>query len=314
MTLEPCKTNESQVLIAIDSFIRSVCEYYIFDDAHFRSQLKKLIPLFKSIYRPHLKYSHSVMLFQKMVSDLDLLAGTYNIDQVPKGELLTLTDKAQYDGINVRWELRSLKVQELKNKSSLKEYLKDLIWHYSKLLFVRVDLSIQQEFQHEVNIEVFHQYLKTFINRMQNKDTCFNDLHGYAWAVEQGEKKGYHCHVLLIYDGHKHQSDYGLGMQVGMCWKKITDEKGYFFLSNTPEYKRRFEQQGTLGIGMICRNNILQVDNAINAAMYLVNPEKENQYLRVRTKGMRTFGKGVYDVSWRRKCNDSAARKVIESN
>lgn len=314
MNLEQCKTNESQVLIAIDSFIRSVCEYYIFDDTHFRSQLKKLIPLFKSIYLPNLKYSHSVMLFQKMVSDLDLLADIYDIDQVPKGELLTLTDKAQYDGMNVRWELQSLKVQEHKNKNSLKEYLKDLIWHYSKLLFVRVDLSIQQEFQHEVNIEVFNQYLKTFINRMQNKDTCFNDLHGYAWAVEQGEKKGYHCHVLLIYDGHKHQSDYGLGMQVGICWKKITDEKGYFFLSNTPEYKRRFEQQGSLGIGMICRNNILQVDNAINAAMYLVNPEKENQYLRVRTKGMRTFGKGVYDVGWRRKCKDSAARKVIESN
>jgi len=300
MNLESCKANESQVLIAIDSFIRSVCRYYIFDDAHFRSNLKELIPLFKSIYRPNLKYSQSVMLFQKMVSDLDLLADIYNIDQVPQGEILTLTDKAQYNGFDVQLELRSSQAQEQKNRNSLKEYLKDLIWHYSKLLFVRVDLSIQQEFQHGVNIEVFNQYLKTFINRVQNKDTCFKDLQGYAWAVEQGEKKGYHCHVLLIYDGHKHQSDYGLGMQVGKCWEKITEQKGYFFLSNTSEYKKKFERKGMLGIGMIHRKEPLQVDNAINAAMYLVNPEKSDQYLRVKVKGMRTFGKGVFEVDWRR--------------
>ena len=99
---------------------------------------------------------------------------------------------------------------------------------------------------------------------------------------------------------HKHQSDYGLGMQVGECWEKITDQKGYFFLSNTSEYKKKFERKGMLGIGMIHRKDPLQVDNAINAAMYLVNPEKENQYLRVKVKGMRTFGKGRYDVPWRR--------------
>lgn len=300
MKFEPCMTNEAQVLIAIDSFIQSICRYEIFNESRFRSRLKALIPSFNWIYRPNFKYSRSVMLFQKIVHDLGCITDLNDIDQLSKAQILTLSDKVQYDSFDVQLELRSLQVQEQKNKSSLKEYLKELIWHYSKLLFVRIDLAIQQEFQHEVNIEGFNQDLKTFMNRVQNKDTCFKDLQGYAWAVEQGEKKGYHCHVLLIYNGHKHQSDYGLGMQVGMCWKKTTDDKGYFFLSNTPEYKKRFEQQGTLGIGMICRNNPLQVQNAINAAMYLVNPEKGDQYLRVKVKGMRTFGKGVYDVNWRR--------------
>lgn len=300
MNLEPCNTNESEVLIDIDSFIQSVCKYDVFNPNDFRSKLKALIPDFKLIYRPNLKYSHSVLLFQKMVSDLDYITDINDIDQLSNAQILTLSDKAQYHGFDVEYELRSLQVQEHRNKSSLKEYLKDLIGHYSKLLFVRVDLSIHKDFQHEVNIETFNQYLKTFINRIQNKDTCFKDLQGYAWAVEQGERKGYHCHVLLIYDGHKHQSDYGLGMQVGECWEKITDQKGYFFLSNTSEYKKKFERKGMLGIGMIHRKDPLQVDNAINAAMYLVNPEKENQYLRVKVKGMRTFGKGVFEVDWRR--------------
>jgi len=300
MNLEPCIANEAQVLIAIDSFIQFVCRYDAFNPNYFRSRLKALIPAFKLIYRPNLKYSHSVLLFQKMVYDLDYITDINDIDQLSNAQILTLSDKAQYHGFDVEYELRSLQVQEHRNKSSLKEYLKDLIGHYSKLLFVRVDLSIHKDFQHEVNIETFNQYLKTFINRLQNKDTCFKDLQGYAWAVEQGERKGYHCHVLLIYDGHKHQSDYGLGMQVGECWEKITDQKGYFFLSNTSEYKKKFERKGMLGIGMIHRKDPLQVDNAINAAMYLVNPEKENQYLRVKVKGMRTFGKGVFEVDWRR--------------
>ncbi|MDO7412022.1 inovirus-type Gp2 protein [Acinetobacter baumannii] len=127
---------------------------------------------------------------------------------------------------------------------------------------------------------------------MHNQDTCFEDLQGYAWAIEQAEKKGYHSHLLLIYDGHKHQNDFGLASMVGESWNEITEDQGYFFTSNTPEYKNRLEQKGVLGIGMIHHDNPQQVQNAINAAMYLVNSEKDEQHLRARIKAMRTFGRG----------------------
>ncbi|WP_369030217.1 hypothetical protein ABLB96_16795 [Acinetobacter sp. XH1741] len=45
----------------------------------------------------------------------------------------------------------------------------------------------------------------------------------------------------------------------------------------------------------------IQVTNAIRAAMYLVNPEKEDQRLRAKTSPqMRTFGTGQFEVKWRR--------------
>ena len=177
---------------------------------------------------------------------------------------------------------------------------------------------IALDHQHEVGIEQFNHYLRIFINRVQNQDTCFKDLQGYAWAIEQGEKKGYHCHVLLIYDGHKHQSDFGIALQVGQCWKQITENKGYFFTSNSTEYKNKFDQKGMLGIGMIYRKNPQQVQNAINAAMYLVNPEKDNQYLRVKTLRMRSFGKGQYEIDKRRGCTinvlkESAGFKLCDA-
>ena len=65
-------------------------------------------------------------------------------------------------------------------------------------------------------------------------------------------------------------------------------------------YKQQFEEQGTLGIGMIHRDHKQEVQNALNTAQYLVNPEKELQHLRVRLPRMRTFGTGQFEIKKRR--------------
>ncbi|CAB1217963.1 hypothetical protein SFB21_2178 [Acinetobacter bouvetii] len=298
--------NESKILIDVDQFIQSIYKNEI-NETLFKSILNDLVPKFKAVYKPHLKYSESVCVFKRMVCSLDeILLGTKSIDDLSNFELRYLWNNALYYFNDVNLELLGFKNQERKNRNGLEEYLTQLTKHYSKLLFIRIDLSIALEHQHEVGIERFNHYLRIFINRVQNQDTCFKDLQGYVWAIEQGEKKGYHSHVLLIYDGHKHQKDFGMAIQVGQCWTKITEGKGYVFTSNSPEYKERFNQKGILGIGMIYRNNPQQVQNAINAAMYLVNPEKDHQHLRVKVSGMRTFGKAQYVIDSRRGCNVSA--------
>lgn len=196
--------------------------------------------------------------------------------------------------------------QRIRNLDSLKNYIESLINHYSRLLFVRLDLSIDKLYQNTVGIFEFNNYLKILNNRMQNKDHCFRDLHGYAWSIEQGVEKGFHAHMLFIYDGNKHQNDFGMAMKIGNYWKELTSNMGIFFTSNDTHYKQSLAARGLLGIGMIHRNNPFEVQNAINAAGYLVQPEKENQHLRVKVAGMRSFGKANYDVSWRRK-----AEKII---
>jgi len=192
---------------------------------------------------------------------------------------------------------------EIKNKNSLQNYLEQLMNHYARLLFIRVDFAIKKEYQSEIDIQQFQAYLKILSNRYSNQDGCFSDLQGYAWAIEEGIDKGLHCHTLLIYDGNKHQNDFGLGKKVANYWIELTQGKGYCFISNTPEYKQQFEQQGTLGIGMIHRDNQKEVQNALNTASYLVNPEKEFQHLRVRLPRMRTFGTGQFKTLKRRGIN-----------
>jgi hypothetical protein len=165
---------------------------------------------------------------------------------------------------------------------------------------VRVDLYLNEEGAIDVSMVEYAQYMKTLRNRISNKDGCFSDLQGYAWAVEQGKQRGYHCHLLLIYDGHKHQNDCYLGLEVGKCWQKLLNGKGAFFTSNHPDYKAKFRDAGSLGVGMIHRNNASEVANAINVGVYLVKPEKDDQFLRVKSPKMRTFGTGQFSVLWRR--------------
>lgn len=309
MCLIPLSLNESQVLISVDQFIQSIYRTEL-NETLFKNSLNDLVPKFKEIYKPYLKYSESIYVFNRMVCFLDkILIGNKSIDDLNIFELRYLWKNALASYDDVYLELIGFKNQEKRNRNGLEQYLTKLTKHYSKLLFIRVDLSIAQEYQHEVGIEKFNHYLRTFLNRVQNQDTYFKDMQGYVWAIEQGETKGYHCHVLLIYDGHKHQNDYGLALLIGECWKTITAGKGNFFTSNSSEYKKLMDQKGKLGIGMIYRNNPQQVQKAINAAMYLVNPEKDNQYLRAKTQRMRTFGKAQYEIDKRRGCITNALKE-----
>lgn len=314
MNTQTFSVNESEILIGIEQFIQRVLYTPRMSEQEFTHRLMELIPLFEMIENPELEYCVTVQIFRliadelrelqngQLTSYLQLYDPYISVDKIHSSHISCYKSHITENQSKIWQELRAFRLQEQRNRKSLFEYLTKLTQHYSKLLFVRVDLGILYEYQSTVGIEKFNFYLRKLLKRVHDQDTCFNNLQGYAWAIEQGEKKGYHCHLLLIYDGHKHQNDFGLASMVGECWKEITDDQGYFFTSNTPEYKKRLEQKGVLGLGMIHRDNPQQIQNAINAAMYLVNPEKDGQYLRAWVKSMRTFGRGQYDLGWRRNC------------
>ena len=62
----------------------------------------------------------------------------------------------------------------------------------------------------------------------------------------------------------------------------------YFKISNS-DYKNRFKQTNKLGVGMVSRNDLVQFESAVNAALYLINPSKHNKNLKVMLKDMMTF-------------------------
>ena len=294
--------NESNLCIAIEDFVYSVCFEYV-NENKFKQSLSKLYEVFQYFYSAQLQYSQSIQYFIQCKQWMDYFLNgqpaskilDFNIEQVSILYCVLSQYKNDYWNENTRFIQ-----QECQNRISLHQYLTKLTIHSSELLFVRGDLGYLEEQQVYISIQDVQHHMNILRSRMANKDGCFRGLQGYAWAVEQGTKKGYHCHLLLIYDPSKRQNDWYLADQVGQLWQSITFNFGWYFNCNTTDHKQQFEKIGKLGIGHIRCDNSQEVNNALNTAMYLVNPEKYLQALRARLPRMRSFGTGTFEVSWRR--------------
>ena len=178
------------------------------------------------------------------------------------------------------------------NRKNLKEYFNNLVQNHRKLLLVRVDLSYR--FNAQPDIKQFKRDVNKLVRRIQDKDTIFRDQVGYAYRLEQGGKsKGYHCHLLVIYNGSLRNRDSYLAQCIGELWKdKITGGCGQFYNCNQAKHKKYYLDLNQLGIGMIERRNSKDVGNALKAISYLADLDKDDQYLRAHLKGMRKFSKG----------------------
>lgn len=301
--------HEAEVLAGVDHFIQEVClgsyDLYL---QNLMIDLQKLVQSFKPIYNADFFYCNTVLIFIEVVNIVDytlslMPQADYNsiayFDDMTVWHILTYTQSLS--GC-VKQQMIDFQQRELKNHHSLFDYASTLIHHYARTLVVRVDLSIEKEYQALYNIQVFNEAIETLLRRIADQDTCFSALQGYAWALEHGPSKGYHCHLLLMYDGNIHRGGFEMGQWVGECWEQITHGYGYIFNCNHSDYMAVYEAMGTLGIGMIHRNNASEVYNFLNYVVpYLVNGEKEQQHPRVKGKSnMRSFGKGVINSKNRR--------------
>lgn len=190
--------------------------------------------------------------------------------------------------------------QEKINTKRLGIYMSQILNHYSRLLIVRVDLGYSKDTIHLISIEIFHKHLKKLRELIGKKESCFEELEGNVIALEQGHDRGYHVHLLLMFDGSKRYKDTHIGQLVGEKWQNITDGLGSYYNSNNPQYKKEQEARGRLGIGMIHRRNPKEIQSAINASFYLTKPDKKDQHLRVKLHKMRTFTHGIYETAKRR--------------
>lgn len=198
-----------------------------------------------------------------------------------------------------------------KNRKSLFKYFDGLVDNHCKLLLVRVDLSYLRG--HDPSIERFAQDIKRMIKRVQDKDTIFKDQVGYAYRLEQGgESSGYHCHLLVIYNGSVRWSHGYLAMRIGELWKeKITGGDGKFFSCHQTDYKQDLQQKGQWGLGLFERRDLIKRSKVQQMLIYLADPTKDDQYIRGPLLGMRQFRKGQLKKDQRKRKN-RRSQKIID--
>lgn len=286
------RVNESRTLIEIEEFVDDVINRYR-QPRRFFEKLTDLIFQLDEIYNPDFSYAAYVDALIELLIDFDRDLDNYQSlnEQL---ELVSFSEIKKGFHKHHRRHLRQLsdhRSSESENTKKLVERMEQVVKRYSRILVVRVDLAYPLKHQNQVGIQEFNEDMQVLRTRLRDKDRFFSGLIEYAWALEQGKDKGYHCHLLLVYKGSQRQKAYGIAKRVGELWGSITSDKGSYFNCHDPDYLKQFSELNRLGIGMIYRNDKDQVNNMLNTIKYLVRPEKEDQHLRVKCKKrMRTFG------------------------
>lgn len=299
--------SESATLIRIENLVHTLALCYL-SDQDLVTELVKVIPLFKLSYRESYFYSPLIQDFIKVCNLIDVLCSEMqsgDLCYVISNNLVEIRSALTRNYHSSRQEIKNYRLQEVENTESLRQYLTNLFNHYARLLVVRVDLKYRKSTQEYVSLELFSQHMEILRNRIANKDGCFQGLEGYAWALEQGgELGGYHCHLLLLYQGVDHQQGFKLGQMVEAKWQEITQKIGRAFIVNDARYLQRFVASNTVGVGMVYRDNPDSVNCAIETGLYLTSTEKYGQYLRAKlSERQKTFGMGQYVNSYRRGLN-----------
>ena len=202
-----------------------------------------------------------------------------------------------------------------KNWDSFRRYLEALFHRYSRLLVVRVDLGYRNDpvdFGYnwippsDAEVKASLVQMVKFIRRK------LPSLIGYAWKIEFGARKGHHCHLMLIFNGHVSREGITMGRLAGEQWETITGGWGSYWNcnANMEDYIRR----GLLGIGLINYYDKELRTGLMRTAKYLAKVDYYAKY--VSQEIARTFGKGVIkgDPSTRGRPREYVESSYVESS
>ncbi|MBS0352708.1 MAG: inovirus-type Gp2 protein [Proteobacteria bacterium] len=178
------------------------------------------------------------------------------------------------------------------NYLGLCRYIDRLFEKHSRLIVIRLDLGFGKEHRWPNGLRspvTFEEAIgcreRLFNNRRCNR--IFKHMVGYAWKLEYGLDKGFHYHLLLLFDGSKRQQDVTIAMEIGEYWEKvITNGKGVYW--NCNGNKQTYK---ACGIGRINRSDIeLRATLKEKVAIYLT---KVDVILKlVMPDGHRSYNRG----------------------
>ncbi|MBF7688611.1 YagK/YfjJ domain-containing protein [Acinetobacter rathckeae] len=284
---------ESDLLIEIENTTESWVEYGIKRNHQFYTRCASLLFDFIEIYEPSYIYFGYINAWCDFIENHDIRNLSYSelVDYIYDEYSLSEWGRyfSSYRDLN-QYDLKRHYENESRNKKSLAKKIRYSLNQYSKSLVVRVDLAYLKQNNH-IDIETFYEDIRELRKHLSQRKGFLKDLIDYAWALEHGSDKGYHCHVLMIFNGHKVQSGWGIASKLGQVWiEDITSKQGSYYNCHDSKQVARYTDLGILGIGRIHRDDIEACERCEKAVSYLTCPEKEEQYLRVKcTKRMRTF-------------------------
>ncbi|MEZ2624185.1 inovirus-type Gp2 protein [Paenalcaligenes hominis] len=177
-----------------------------------------------------------------------------------------------------------------RNQRRLHHLIDQLFNDYSKLLVMRLDLYIKNEYA-EANT---YQYMNEAFDRLRNNmrfNQLFKHYITYVAKLEYGKDKRWHYHVAFFFDGQKVMHDYSHAESIGNYWiNVITDGLGWYHSANMNK-----DDYSVFAVGMIVHDDLQRIANLKEALKYLVKEEAgEPVRLDAAGKSSRSYRQGVY--------------------
>lgn len=277
---------DNEVLVDIESFVEKLIEHK-YSRKQFYDELVNLLFRFKYMMDWDACYSPFVDTFKNIIVDYDIdftdresLKCELRKKSIEEWSAYFSSFAASQSGMIIQH-----RYSENLNKSNLINRLDYLIQNYSSILVVRVDFGYQHKVPLDQVVSDFERFKKKLTYTQYGREKLL-----FVWALEQGESKGFHYHIAILFDGSSRFGAYKIASDLGMFWKEVTQGNGIYFNCHGKSYLAEFERRGKTGIGMIYSNFQPQVDNMKDTLGYLAQPDK-GQHLRVKTSPkMRTFG------------------------
>ncbi|MFV5501971.1 YagK/YfjJ domain-containing protein [Acinetobacter sp. 226] len=297
--------NQAKLTLEIENFLKRLKRERTKWDG-FYSQLTNLLLDFDDIYDPDEEYTGYLQFFVILIYDLQRIDCDYfglmdELKIIGYREMRTwFLDMSDV----VEKGYKTIEKQKDENKGELRKYCESIIDKYSRVLVIRVDLGYLQKYSSRIRVDDIYNDLDVLLNRIQNKDGIFKHVIGFAWGIEQGGRsKGFHCHLAIIYNSaYRDGSAAYWGNKIIALWKEITRDYGQGYNCWNRERVKELRSRDGLGIGLIYRRDSTQVENFIRAMEYIADHHKRTpQYLRVKPKGRRVFGKGQLRVQYDRR-------------
>ena len=137
------------------------------------------------------------------------------------------------------------KKKDERRLDSTKQYIDALSEQHSRLNIVRVDLGYKKPHSENITLEDANKDLNRMFNNMRSKPTLFDSKIGFLIKREEGETKGPHAHITLLYNGQETQKGAYLVDEIGKYWNNdITQGRGSYHNCNRNKYKYK-------GVGML---------------------------------------------------------------
>lgn len=183
-------------------------------------------------------------------------------------------------------EKNKLRTRIVKNRTSLLQYVENLLNENFELEIIRFEVSYEANGIKQESIKGFAQYrdqLFYYLSKILLKDR----LLGYVWKFQPQQKDGnISCHIILFLKGSESKlRNKELDMEdVKKEWFRLTNDKGGYWHCNS--YLRYRSQ----GVGLIKNLDESKKNELKNAMKYLSNPD---YFIRLDLpKGIRAYGRG----------------------